>query len=57
MTVRQLMQLHLLLSSGPGHEAHHSGQIDYLKGLQTAKEVPERQGVIIDGDTEPNADS
>ncbi len=22
------------LSSGPAHEAHHGGQIDYLKGLQ-----------------------
>jgi hypothetical protein len=28
--------LELILSSGPAHEAHHSGQIDYLKGLQTA---------------------
>jgi uncharacterized damage-inducible protein DinB len=27
--------LELLLSSGSAHEAHHSGQIDYLKGLQT----------------------
>jgi hypothetical protein len=26
--------LELILSSGPAHEAHHSGQIDYLKGLQ-----------------------
>jgi hypothetical protein len=26
--------LELLLSAGPAHEAHHSGQIDYLKGLQ-----------------------
>jgi hypothetical protein len=26
--------LELLLSSGPAHEAHHGGQIDYLKGLQ-----------------------
>ena len=26
--------LELLLSSGSAHEAHHSGQIDYLKGLQ-----------------------
>ena len=26
--------LDLILSSGPAHEAHHSGQIDYLKGLQ-----------------------
>jgi hypothetical protein len=26
--------LELLLSSGPAHEAHHIGQIDYLKGLQ-----------------------
>jgi DinB family protein len=26
--------LELVLSSGPAHEAHHSGQIDYLKGLQ-----------------------
>jgi hypothetical protein len=25
--------LELILSSGPAHEAHHSGQIDYLKGL------------------------
>ena len=27
--------LELVLSSGPAHEAHHGGQIDYLKGLQT----------------------
>jgi uncharacterized damage-inducible protein DinB len=27
--------LELLLSSGSAHEAHHSGQIDYLKGLQS----------------------
>jgi len=27
--------LELLLSSGPAHEAHHAGQIDYLQGLQT----------------------
>jgi uncharacterized damage-inducible protein DinB len=26
--------LELVLSSGPAHEAHHGGQIDYLKGLQ-----------------------
>ena len=26
--------LELILSSGPAHEAHHAGQIDYLKGLQ-----------------------
>jgi uncharacterized damage-inducible protein DinB len=26
--------LELILSPGPAHEAHHSGQIDYLKGLQ-----------------------
>ena len=26
--------LELILSSGPAHEAHHSGQVDYLKGLQ-----------------------
>jgi len=26
--------LELLLSSGSAHEAHHSGQIDYLKGLR-----------------------
>jgi uncharacterized damage-inducible protein DinB len=26
--------LELLLSSGLAHEAHHSGQIDYLRGLQ-----------------------
>jgi hypothetical protein len=29
--------LELILSSGPAHEAHHSGQIDYLKGLQAGK--------------------
>jgi len=28
--------LELILSSGPAHEAHHGGQIDYLKGLQAA---------------------
>ncbi len=28
--------LEFLLSSGPAHEAHHGGQIDYLKGLQAA---------------------
>jgi DinB family protein len=27
--------LELILSSGSAHEAHHSGQIDYLKGLQS----------------------
>ena len=27
--------LQLVLSSGSAHEAHHSGQIDYLKGLQS----------------------
>ncbi len=26
--------LELILSSGPAHDAHHGGQIDYLKGLQ-----------------------
>jgi uncharacterized damage-inducible protein DinB len=26
--------LELILSSGPAHEAHHSGQIDYLRGMQ-----------------------
>jgi uncharacterized damage-inducible protein DinB len=26
--------LELILSSSPAHEAHHNGQIDYLKGLQ-----------------------
>ncbi len=26
--------LELTLSAGPAHEAHHGGQIDYLKGLQ-----------------------
>jgi hypothetical protein len=31
-----LTLLELVLSSGPAHEAHHSGQIDYLKGLQAA---------------------
>jgi len=29
--------LELLLSSGSAHEAHHGGQIDYLKGLQAGK--------------------
>lgn len=29
----KLTLLELILSSGPAHEAHHSGQIDYLKGL------------------------
>jgi hypothetical protein len=29
--------LELLLSSGSAHEAHHGGQIDYLKGLQVGK--------------------
>jgi hypothetical protein len=29
--------LELILSSGPAHEAHHGGQIDYLKGLQAAQ--------------------
>jgi hypothetical protein len=29
--------LELILSSGPAHEAHHGGQIDYLKGLQAGK--------------------
>jgi hypothetical protein len=29
--------LELILSAGPAHEAHHSGQIDYLKGLQVGK--------------------
>jgi uncharacterized damage-inducible protein DinB len=28
--------LELILSSGSAHEAHHSGQIHYLKGLQGA---------------------
>jgi hypothetical protein len=26
--------LELILSSGPAHDAHHSGQLDYLRGLQ-----------------------
>jgi uncharacterized damage-inducible protein DinB len=26
--------LELILSAGPAHEAHHCGQIDYLRGLQ-----------------------
>ena len=26
--------LQLILSSGPAHEAHHSGQLDYLRGMQ-----------------------
>lgn len=29
--------LELILSSGPAHEAHHGGQIDYLKGLRTGR--------------------
>src|SRR6266542_1789378 len=29
--------LELILSSGPAHEAHHSGQIDDLKGLQAER--------------------
>jgi uncharacterized damage-inducible protein DinB len=29
--------LELILSAGPAHEAHHSGQIDYLKGLQAKR--------------------
>ena len=28
--------LELILSSGPAHAAHHSGQLDYIKGLQAA---------------------
>jgi len=28
--------LELILSSGPAHDAHHGGQIDYLKGLQAS---------------------
>jgi uncharacterized damage-inducible protein DinB len=30
--------LELVLSSGSAHEAHHSGQIDYLRGLLSAPE-------------------
>jgi hypothetical protein len=26
--------LELILSAGPAHDAHHGGQLDYLKGLQ-----------------------
>lgn len=33
--------LELILSFGPAHEAHHGGQIDYLKGLQTGEQVNE----------------
>ncbi len=29
-----LTVLELVLSGGPAHDAHHGGQIDYLKGLQ-----------------------
>jgi uncharacterized damage-inducible protein DinB len=29
-----LTRLELILSGGPAHDAHHGGQIDYLKGLQ-----------------------
>ena len=32
-----LTLLELILSAGSAHEAHHSGQIDYLKGLQLAE--------------------
>jgi hypothetical protein len=32
--------LELILSSGSAHEAHHGGQIDYLKGLQAGKNEP-----------------
>ncbi len=28
--------LQLILSSGPAHEAHHSGQLDYLRGMLPA---------------------
>jgi hypothetical protein len=31
--------LELILSAGPAHEAHHSGQIDYLKGLQAGEQI------------------
>ena len=31
--------LELILSSGPAHEAHHSGQIDYLRGSGRAREI------------------
>lgn len=27
--------LQLILTSGSAHEAHHSGQLDYLRGMQT----------------------
>jgi len=30
--------LELILSSGPAHAAHHSGQLDYIKGLQAGRE-------------------
>jgi len=29
-----LTLIELILSSGPAHEAHHSGQLDYLRGMQ-----------------------
>ena len=32
--------LEQILSAGPAHEAHHSGQIDYLKGLQAGAAGP-----------------
>jgi len=32
-----LTLLELILSAGSAHEAHHSGQIDYLKGFQSAE--------------------
>ncbi len=30
--------LQLVLSSGPAHEAHHSGQLDYLRGMLSEKQ-------------------
>jgi hypothetical protein len=42
--------LELILSSGPAHEAHHSGQIDYLRGLQAGLGVDARgQGSVDQG--------
>jgi len=36
--------LELVLSSGPAHEAHHGGQIDYLKGLQRSPSAASSPG-------------
>jgi hypothetical protein len=35
----RLTRLELILSGGPAHDAHHGGQIDYLKGLQQKRNL------------------